>query len=185
MPSHAPPRPCTPRFPAPHHTSTRCTLCRFKAKKEHQELLERSLTEISTSTVISGEIIFLSGNHGQITPLAADQQNVVLISTAGIDFDEPARNPAAGREEAQYFKITKQLPNGDVEGDWINEAAHAAFKERIKLVWSVGSMLEGGGVGGRRVPLNDSGVIPDHQPTSGPSVSGKGDLKAVCSRGYY
>jgi len=109
----------------------------FTSSEQLKGLLDQSMTELSTSVVIAGEVVFLSGNHGQITPLMPSQPNVLLVSTAGIDFDEPDRNPAAGREEGKYFTVTKRHEDGSAEGDWKTDTAKAEFKARVKTTYNM------------------------------------------------
>eukprot|EP00667_Euglena_gracilis_P001602 EG_transcript_1606 len=109
----------------------------FRSAAQFRDIVEQSMTELSTTVVIAGEVVFLSGNHGQITPLIPTQPNILLVSTAGVDFDEPDRTASAQREEGKYFVITKRLPDGSVEGDWKSEYARAQFKQRIRLTYDM------------------------------------------------
>ena len=62
---------------------------------------------------------------------------ILFLATAAIDFDEPDRHAAAQREEERYFKITKRLENGEVEGDWKSPEARKEFKTRLKTMYDM------------------------------------------------
>eukprot|EP00668_Euglena_longa_P000955 GGOE01001146.1.p1 GENE.GGOE01001146.1~~GGOE01001146.1.p1 ORF type:complete len:763 (+),score=144.16 GGOE01001146.1:330-2291(+) len=99
--------------------------------------LERSLTELSTSVVISQEGYFLLGNYNQIVEPTPRTVPILFLATAAIDFDEPDRHPAAQREESRYFRVTDRLPDGTVKGTWRSDITKQEFKARLKDMYDM------------------------------------------------
>lgn len=59
----------------------------------------------------------LISSEGAVEQLRGPCSSTLLpVRIPGIDFDEPDRNPAAGREEGKYFTVTKRHEDGSAEG---------------------------------------------------------------------
>eukprot|EP00667_Euglena_gracilis_P002212 EG_transcript_2211 len=159
----------------------------FKGSPHVKKTLEQSLTELSTSVVISQEGQFLLGNYNQILEPGPKAVPILFLATAAIDFDEPDRHPAAEREESRYFTITERNSDGSVKGEWKSPEARQALKDRLKLMYDMlfTRCAQAGVTHPSFLPIGLGAFLPRIESSSVKSIYHEAQFELLSEKDYH